>query len=143
VFYVCLLKSPNLFVRCELASAARTLCVNDVVLLVLLSALRACVKSRVEQIHVLERSRRARLRLAPADRVFWVWLSRVWTGWQRPLIIVRPATVIASHRQGFRWFWRWKSRARTGRPRVPADVRALIRVSLLKTSLASFRTAAW
>jgi putative transposase len=106
-------------------------------LLAFLSALRACVRSRVElqlellalrqQVHILERSRRTRLRLSPADRVFWVWLSRVWAGWRRPLIIVQPATVLAWHRQGFRWFWTWKSRRRTGRPRVPADVRALIR----------------
>jgi putative transposase len=106
-------------------------------LLAFLSALRACVRSRVElqlellalrqQVHILERSRRTRLRLSPADRVFWVWLSRVWAGWRRQLIIVQPATVLAWHRQGFRWFWTWKSRRRTGRPRVPADVRALIR----------------
>ena len=31
------------------------------------------------------------------------------------------------HRRGFRLFWTWKSRRRTGRPIVPADVRALIR----------------
>ncbi len=103
----------------------------------LLSALWNCVRSRAElqlellalrqQIHVLERSRRSRLRLSRADRVFWVWLSRVWTGWRRQLIIVQPATVIAWHRQGFQWWWRWKSRRRTGRPLVSPDVRALIR----------------
>jgi putative transposase len=43
-----------------------------------------------------------------------------------PLIIARPETVIAWHRQGFRLFWRWRSRQR-GRPTVPADIRALIR----------------
>jgi putative transposase len=101
------------------------------------SALRACFRARVElqlellalrhQIHVLDRSRPSRPRLSRADRVFWVWLSRVWTGWRRPLIIVQPATVLAWHRQGFRWYWTWKSRRRTGRPPVPSDVRALIR----------------
>jgi putative transposase len=106
-------------------------------LVALLSVLRACIRSRVElqlellalrqQIHVLERSRGCRLRLSPADRVFWVWLSRVWTGWRRPLIIVKPTTVLAWHRQGFRWFWRWKSRRRIGRPPIASDVRALIR----------------
>jgi hypothetical protein len=35
--------------------------------------------------------------------------------------------VVAWHRLGFRLFWTWKSRRRTGRPGVPADVRALIR----------------
>jgi putative transposase len=103
----------------------------------LCAALRTSFKSRIElrlevlalrqQIHVLERSRRSRPRLSSADRVFWVSLSRVWTGWRRPLVIVQPATVLAWHRQGFRWFWRWKSHRRPGRPVVPADVRALIR----------------
>ena len=41
--------------------------------------------------------------------------------------IVKPDTVIGWHRRGFRLFWTWKSRQRTGRPGVPADVRALIR----------------
>ena len=30
-------------------------------------------------------------------------------------------------RRGFRFFWAWKSHRRTGRPTVPADLRALIR----------------
>jgi putative transposase len=103
----------------------------------LLSAIRDWFRLRVElqrellvlrqQIHVLKRSRRSRPRLSRADRTFWIWLSRVWTGWRRHLIIVRPATVLAWHRQGFRWFWRWKSRRRIGRPAVPTDVRALVR----------------
>ena len=41
--------------------------------------------------------------------------------------IVKPETVLAWHRRGFRLFWTWKSRHRTGRPAVPYDVRALIR----------------
>lgn len=32
--------------------------------------------------------------------------------------IVRPDTVIAWHRRGFRLFWMWKSRRRTGGPSV-------------------------
>jgi putative transposase len=47
--------------------------------------------------------------------------------WRTALVIVKPDTVIAWHRQGFRLFWTWKSRRRIGRPTVPADVRALIR----------------
>jgi hypothetical protein len=42
-------------------------------------------------------------------------------------VIVKPDTVVAWHRKGFRLFWTWKSRQRTGRPAVAADVRALIR----------------
>jgi putative transposase len=40
---------------------------------------------------------------------------------------VKPETVVAWHRRGFRLFWTWKSRRRTGRPTVSADVRGLIR----------------
>ncbi len=44
------------------------------------------------------------------------------------LVIVKPDTVIAWHRQGFRLFWTWKvRRGKTGRPSVPKDVRDLIR----------------
>jgi putative transposase len=46
--------------------------------------------------------------------------------WKTPLVIVKPETVIAWHRRGFRLFWTWKSRRRTGRPTVPTDVRTLI-----------------
>jgi hypothetical protein len=44
---------------------------------------------------VLQRSRRGHeLRLSPADRGLWVWLSRLWGGWRSALIIVKPETVI-------------------------------------------------
>ena len=76
---------------------------------------------------VLQRSPPRRPRLVNADRWLWAWLSRSWTDWQAALVIVKPESVIAWHRQGFRLFWTWKSRRRGGRPTVPADVRALIR----------------
>jgi hypothetical protein len=41
-------------------------------------------------------------------------------------VIVKPETVIAWHRRGFRLFWRGKSRRCMGRPTVPDDIRALI-----------------
>jgi transposase InsO family protein len=71
--------------------------------------------------------RRHRPRLRPVDRVFWVLLSRFWDGWRESLAVVKPATVLAWHRKGFRLFWRWKSRKRgPGRPRIPVEVRRLI-----------------
>ncbi len=79
------------------------------------------------QLQVFERSRPRRVRLVKTDRWLWVWLSRVWAGWRTALVIVEPETVIAWHRRGIRLFWTWKSRRRTGRPTVPAEVRALIR----------------
>ena len=98
--------------------------------------LRGCVRSRAalelevlalrHQLHVLGRSRRRRLRLTRADRLLWVWFSRVWSEWRAALVIVKPDTVIAWHRHGFRLAWTWKSRRRNGRLPIPTDVRALI-----------------
>ncbi len=71
---------------------------------------------------------RPRPRLRLSDRIFWTWLSRLWSGWRRTLVIVKPDTVLAWHRRGFQLYWRWKSRNRgPGRPKVSREVRALIR----------------
>src|SRR5579864_2118722 len=80
------------------------------------------------QIGVLRRSARKRPKLTPADRLFWVFLSRVWCDWRSALAIVKPETVIAWHRRGFRLFWTWKIRhGQAGRPAVSGEVRDLIR----------------
>jgi hypothetical protein len=50
-------------------------------------------------------------RLRAEDRVFWVALRRLWSGWTRPLVIVKPATVLGWHRKGFKALWRSKSRS--------------------------------
>jgi len=78
------------------------------------------------QIVILQRSVK-RPRLHRRDRIFWVWLSRLWRGWRSSLLVVQPETVIRWHRQGFRLYWRWKSRRRCGRPKLDAEIRALIR----------------
>ena len=68
-----------------------------------------------------------RPRLRPTDRLFWVWLSRLWLGWQDALAFVQPRTVIAWQRQRFRDHWRQLSQQGTpGRPAVARGVRALI-----------------
>src|SRR5262249_47023470 len=78
------------------------------------------------QLGVLQRSVR-RPRLARGDRILWVGLSRLWTGWRSSLIIVRPATVIAWRRQGFQLYWRWRSTTnRVGRPQIDPAIRQLI-----------------
>ena len=71
---------------------------------------------------------RPRLKLAIRDRILWVWLSRIWSGWKDCVRIVQPETVIAWHRRGWGLYWTWKSkRGKPGRPPVPQDVRELIR----------------
>jgi putative transposase len=73
-----------------------------------LLSLRSLVRSRLalhlevlalrHQLHVLERSRRPRLRLTAAERLLWAWLSRIWTEWRPALVLVQPDTVVAWHR---------------------------------------------
>src|SRR5215472_16933069 len=52
-------------------------------------------------------------------------LSRMFL-WRDALVNVKGSTLIRWHRQGFRLFWRWKSKP-MGRPRLPRDLRRLIR----------------
>ena len=52
----------------------------------------------------------------------------MWSDWRTALVIVKPETVIAWHRKGFRLFWTWKvRRGSPGRPTVAKEVRDLIR----------------
>jgi hypothetical protein len=91
------------------------------------AALQLEIVALRHQINVLRRSAK-RPKLTDADRVFWAWLSEVWSNWRTALVIVRPETVIAWHRRGFRWFWTWKVRhGKRGRPVVLEEVRELIR----------------
>jgi putative transposase len=79
------------------------------------------------QLAVYQRSvPRPRLRMT--DRLFWVWLSRLWSGWQSALAFVQPRTVIAWQRQRFCDHWRQLSEQGTpGRPTIAQEVRELIR----------------
>ncbi len=82
-----------------------------------------------QQLSVLRRSAPKRLKVTAADRIFWVWLRRVWGDWKSVLMIVKADTVVAWHRKGFRLFWTWKiHRGKRGRPCVPQEVRNLIRM---------------
>jgi hypothetical protein len=80
-----------------------------------------------QQLAVLKRRRR-RPCLSPFDKLFWVAVSRFWSGWKQALIVVTPETVIRWHRAGFRLYWKLTSRVRTlvGRKPTPKEVRELI-----------------
>jgi transposase InsO family protein len=102
---------------------------------VLASLFKTSVELRLEnlalrhQLGVLRRSAPKRLKLRPADRILWVWLRRVWLDWKSALLIVKPETVIAWHRKGFRLYWTWKvRRGKPGRPALPQEIRDLIRM---------------
>src|SRR5258706_10986114 len=92
-------------------------------------------RSRVEaenaalrhQLIVLQRRVRGRVHLMNGDRLFLVQLYRWFPSVLGAITTFRPGTLVRWHRAGFRRYWRWKSRSLGGRPRVDADLRALIR----------------
>ena len=67
-------------------------------------------------------------RLTPLDRTFWVVLFRFWSHWRDTLVIVKPDTVIRWHRKGFLLYWRAISKRGPGRPPIPEELKALIRL---------------
>ena len=103
----------------------------------LLASLRAALMPRAglalenaalrQQLAVYRRTQR-RPRLRPTDRAFWILLLRLWPGWSRSLVVVKPNTVLAWHRKGFRALWRRRSSGgKVGRPRIPRKHIAFIR----------------
>ena len=80
-----------------------------------------------QQLVVLRRKSPKRVRLWNLDRLLLVWLYRVYPALLDAIIIVQPETVLRWHRRGFRAYWHWKSRHVGGRPRIEAEIRALIR----------------
>jgi transposase InsO family protein len=87
------------------------------------------------QLNVLRRRVPSKPKLAMADRLLFVWLYRLFPSVLNAIAIVRPETIIRWHRTGLRLYWRWKSRARGGRPKVPMEIRRLIREMSLANRL--------
>ena len=79
-----------------------------------------------QQLIVLKRSQN-RPKLKERDRLFWVLLSRIWSGWRDALLIVQPDTIARWHKKAFKRYWRRKSQTgKRGRPAMDSEVRALI-----------------
>ncbi len=91
------------------------------------SSLEAGNAALRQQIIVLRRKLRGRVKLSNGDRLFFVWLYRLFPSVSRAMLIIHPDTLVRWHRAGFRRFWHWKSRGCIGRPRVDYELRALIR----------------
>jgi len=87
------------------------------------------------QLNVLRRRRTSKPKLTVADRLLFVWLFRLFPSVLNAVTVVRPETVIRWHRTGFRLYWRWKSRSRGGRPKIPGEIRLLIREMSLANRL--------
>ena len=79
------------------------------------------------QLNLMRGRRRSRPRLTALDRWLFVWLYRLVPSLLSAAVIVQPDTIVRWHRAGFRSYWCWKSRSRGGRPKVPIEVRSLIR----------------
>jgi putative transposase len=69
----------------------------------------------------------SRPKLRPTDRLLWVWLSRLWSGWQQALAFVQPRTVLVWQKKRFRDHWRRLSQnGNPGRPAIAKEVQELI-----------------
>jgi hypothetical protein len=80
------------------------------------------------QLAAFQRKRKRPL-LTTFDRVFWITLRRLWSGWRRPLLYVRADTVTRWQRERFRRFWARLSKRhgrRRGRPATAVEIRRLI-----------------
>jgi putative transposase len=127
--------------------------------LALLAALRVFFRSRGDtaleilalrqQVAVLKQ-KCPRPNLSAADRLFWTFLRGFWSRWAVVLVVVKPETVAGWQRAGFRLYWRWRSQPRGGRPRIPDEIRTLIRRMADETgtgvpskSTENFRSSAW
>jgi hypothetical protein len=106
-------------------------------ILLTLDLLAAIVKSKSrleaenaalwQQLIVLQRKVRGRVRFSNTDRLFFVRLYRWFPSILKAMLIIRPETLVRWHRAGFRGYWRWKSCSLGGRPPIGQELRALIR----------------
>lgn len=75
------------------------------------------------------RRRRRRPVLTEWDRLLWIALGRIWTGWKDTLVVVQPETVLRWQLDRFRRYWAALSRSDDrprGRPALAPDIRRLI-----------------
>ena len=99
------------------------------------TSLEAEIVALRHQLNVLRRKSPKRLAFSNFDRLIFTSLYRIAPNVLNALVIVKPETVIRWHRVGFRLFWKWRSRSRGGRPKVPLEIRQLIREMSLANPL--------
>jgi hypothetical protein len=79
-----------------------------------------------QQLAVLNRNAK-RPQFTDADRLFWVFYSKISDGWQQVLVIAWPRTILDWQKNRFKKFWTRKSRKKVpGRPRTAPEIQKLI-----------------
>jgi hypothetical protein len=77
-----------------------------------------------QHLAMVDQTSRKRLRFHWSQRLFWVWLYRLWPGCLKTLQVFKPDTLVGRHRKGIRLYWAWKSRCKKGgRPTIAPEVR--------------------
>jgi hypothetical protein len=103
------------------------------------TSLEAEMLALCQQLNVLRRGAPKRRTFNICDLLIFVLLYRIAPGILDALAIVQPETILRWDSAGFRAFWRWKSRRRRGRPKVPSEIRRLIRqMNLADTGICAF-----
>ena len=90
-------------------------------------ALQAEILVLRHQLNVLRRKSPKRMALGNIDRVVLIGLYRLAPKVLEALKIITSETVIRWHRAGFRAYWRYKSHPLSGRPKISAEIRQLVR----------------
>ena len=118
----------QVFCFVDLVALSRTLLANGLRFLALCTKSRPALAAEIlflrKQLAFYQERKLVPRRFDNASRYLLVLLSRCFD-WKEALVNVTPKTLIGWHRVGFRLFWRWK--CRRGRPRIPLELRALIR----------------
>jgi hypothetical protein len=104
------------FIWCAIAALFRSRAVLQAEILVLR-----------HQLNILRRRSPKRVILGKVGRLVFCGLYRLSPTVLNAPKILQPESVIRWLRAGFRAYWRWRSRRPGGRPRIPADIRHLIR----------------
>jgi transposase InsO family protein len=84
-------------------------------------------KALLRQQLIILRRQVKRPACAKADRILLVLLARLVRTWKQALFIVQPETLLRWHRQGFKLYWKYKSRVTSAKPKISAEIIALIK----------------
>ena len=80
-----------------------------------------------QQVIYLSRKGKVKSKLTTIDRIVLLLAAARTKTWRDAIFIVKPDTILRWHREGFRLLWRKKSRTDKRKPKISADVIALIK----------------